>query len=337
VIRRPARLLALGLLLALTGCASSGPAPEPTPAPPPLSPFAGATLWVDEQSTAQREADKLREQGDDAAAAAFDPITSQPVATWFSGQEDNPYETAERVTTEAAAQGKLPVLVAYHRPGRDCGSYSAGGSSDAETYLQWTGQLAAGVGDRPALVVLEPDAVAQAATGACTTPEQAAADYAMLAQAVDVLKKQPNLRVYLDAGHSDWVGDKATLAEALQSSGIERADGFALNVSNFQPTADSLAYGESLSPLLGRPTQFVVDVSRNGQGAPPGVEGIDAWCNPPSAGLGENPRLVEGPALAVGLLWIKEPGASDGDCRPGEPAAGTFWPEYAEGLIEQRS
>lgn len=327
---------ALGLALVLTGCAPSGPA-EPTSAALPASPFPGASLWLDPRSTAQQQADTWQQEGDAAAAAALAPITSQPVATWFSGQDENPYAAAERVTAEAAAQVELPVLVAYHRPDRDCGSYSAGGSPDAESYLAWVGQLAAGVGDRPALVVLEPDAVPQTASGACGSPEQAGAEYALLGRAVDTLKKQPNLHVYVDAGHSGWIGDQTVLAAALRSSGVERADGFSLNVSNFQTTADTVAYGEELSARLGGQTQFVVDVSRNGRGAPQGAEGIDAWCNPPSAGLGENPRLVDQPALAVGFLWIKEPGASDGACRPGEPRAGAFWPDYARRLIAQRS
>ena len=29
------------------------------------------------------------------------------------------------------------------------------------------------------------------------------------------------------------------------------------------------------------------------------------------------------------LLWVKQPGISDGPCRPGEPGAGQWWPEYA--------
>jgi len=327
---------ALAVALVLAGCAPSGPA-VPTSVPLPASPFAGTSLWLDPQSTAQKQADEWQEEGDEAAAAALGPITSQPVATWFSGQGANPYASAERVTTEAAAQARLPVLVAYHRPGRDCGSYSAGGSSDAESYLAWVGQLAAGVGDRPALVVLEPDAVAQAASGACGDAQQADAEYALLGRAVDTLKKQPNVRVYVDAGHAGWIGDHAVLAAALRSSGVERADGFSLNVSNFQSTADSVAYGKELSAILGGHTQFVVDVSRNGRGAPQGAQGIDAWCNPPGAGLGENPRVVDEPALAVAFLWIKEPGASDGACRPGEPRAGTFWPAYAARLIAQRS
>jgi endoglucanase len=335
VTRRLVSAAALGLVLVVTACTSPG-AQEPRSAPLPASPFAGTSLWVDPQSTAQQQADIWQQEGDSAAAASLGPITSQPVASWFSGQDVNPYASAERVTTQAAAGGQLPVLVAYHRPDRDCGSFSAGGSADVESYLDWVGQLAAGVGDRPALVVLEPDAVAQAASGACGSPEQADAVYAMLGRAVDTLKKQPKLRVYVDAGHSGWIGDQTVLATALRASGLDRADGFSLNVSNFQSTADSVAYGERLSSSLGRQTQFVVDVSRNGRGAPEGAQGIDAWCNLPGAALGENPRVVAEPALAVAFLWIKEPGASDGDCRPGEPRAGSFWPGYARRLIDQR-
>ena len=49
-----------------------------------------------------------------------------------------------------------------------------------------------------------------------------------------------------------------------------------------------------------------------------------------------NPQVVDEPALAVAFLWIKEPGVSDGDCRPGEPKAGVFRPDYARRLIDQR-
>ena len=177
----------------------------------------------------------------------------QPVATWFSAQDDNPFLEADRVTSAAAAQGQLPVLVAYHRPGRDCGSYSAGGSPDPASYLAWVEQLAAGVGDRPGLVVLEPDAVAQSVSGACGGRQ----DLVMLAQAVHVLKKQPRVRVYIDAGHPGWISDLSSLAEALKASGLEQADGFSLNVSNFRDTTEVVDYGERLSQLLGgRPSSW---------------------------------------------------------------------------------
>jgi endoglucanase len=142
--------------------------------------------------------------------------------------------------------------------------------------------------------------------------------------------------VYLDAGHPGWITDVDALATALRSSGIEQAAGFSLNVSNFVDTPENLAYGDRLSAVLGD-KQYLVDVSRNGRGAPTADPGsIDAWCNPPSAALGENPRIGPARARAVGFLWIKEPGASDGSCRPGEPPAGQFWVEYALQLIHQR-
>lgn len=333
---QPIRALAglLGLLVVLGGC-SAARASTPPPAPLPPNPFAGAGLWVDPQSTAQRQVDADLRAGKAGAAAALAPITGQPVATWLSGPAD-PYAVADRVTRAATAAAALPVLVAYHRPNRDCGSYSAGGSTDPAAYLAWVGRLAAGVGDRRAVVVLEPDAVPQAASGQCGGAEQAGAVYTLLGQAVDVLRKQPHVLVYVDAGHSDWIGDVGSLAAALRSSGVERANGFSLNVANFRSTAETLDYGQRLSGLLGQ-AQFVVDTSRNG-GTPPTVtEGIDAWCNPRGVGLGQDPRVGEARAVAVAFLWIKEPGASDGNCRPGEPAAGVFWPEYARRLIDQRS
>ena len=57
------------------------------------------------------------------------------------------------------------MLVAYNVPGRDCGSYSAGGAAGVDAYLSWVGSFAAALGDRPAVVVLEPDAVPQALVG----------------------------------------------------------------------------------------------------------------------------------------------------------------------------
>ena len=85
--------------------------------------------------------------------------------------------------------------------------------------------------------------------------------------------------VYIDAGHARWKSTGET-AERLLAAGIADAEGFAVNVSNRQTTAASIAWGRELSDLVGhRP--FVVDVSRNGIGPPPdGPGGAAQWCNP---------------------------------------------------------
>ena len=314
----------------LAGTAACGPGTDPEPA----NPLAGSTLWVDPQSAAALAEQQLRAAGDATAADGLGPISSQPVATWLVN--DDPTALARRVTQAAAVSGQLPVLVLYHRPGRDCGSYSAGGAGEQSSYLAWVRTVADAIADQRALVIVEPDAIPQALSGQCAQDGDAAATYAMLAAAVDLLAAHENTLVYLDAGHPGWIADSSALAGALRASGAARADGFSLNVSNFATTTDNQAYGDALSAALGG-QQYVVDVSRNGRGAPDAdPAGIDAWCNPSGVALGQNPRIGPDRARAVAFLWIKEPGASDGNCRDGEPPAGQFWPAYALRLIQQR-
>jgi endoglucanase len=76
----------------------------------------------------------------------------------------------------------------------------------------------------------------------------------------------------------------------------------------------------------------VIDTSRNGNGAPPGGAGVNEWCNPTGRALGRAPTTSTGVAGVDAFLWVKYPGQSDGACRAGEPAAGTWWPSYALAL-----
>lgn len=324
------RVILVSVLLAMMiGCSSGAESP------PPPNPLAGRSLWIDPESAAAQAVVLLGEQGRSAEADELAPISSQPVATWLV--DDAAPATARRVIEAAGVATQVPVLVLYHRPGRDCGSYSAGGAAEQTSYLDWVDRIAVAIGDQQVIVVLEPDAIPQALTGQCAQEGRPEATYAMLAGAVQRLTAAPNALVYLDAGHPRWVSDLDSLADALRSSGIEQAAGFSLNVSNFATTADNQAYGDQLSSRLDD-KQYLVDVSRNGRGAPTVDPGsIEAWCNPPGAALGENPRIGPERARAIAFLWIKEPGASDGACRPGEPPAGQYWPEYALQLIRQRS
>src|SRR6185503_5483480 len=106
--------------------------------------------------------------------------------------------------------------------------------------------------------------------------------------------------------------------------------------SNFRTTSDSIGYGTRLSALTGG-AHFVVDTSRNGAGPLPTGSGYPgpSWCNPPGRALGTAPTLSTGVPLVDGYLWIKYPGESDGSCGLGDPAAGTFWLDYALGLARQ--
>ncbi|MFE9403667.1 glycoside hydrolase family 6 protein [Streptomyces sp. NPDC006530] len=319
------------LVTAVAGCSSgAGPVVRGSaPAGSAPAPAPGAPFWVDPESDAARQIKLWQGQGRTADAQVLRRIAERPVATWPSG--DDPRPGIRKAVEGAVKEKRTALFVAYDIPHRDCGKYSAGGANGAEGYRAWFGMFAEAIGDAPALVVLEPDAVAHMVDG-CTTPEHHDERYQLLGEAIERLKRLPRTKVYLDAGNPSWIPDPHSLVEPLRRAGVEQADGFALNVSNFQTNAAVRAYGAKVSQGLGG-KHFVMDTSRNGEG--PLLDDRDqAWCNPPGRSLGAPPSVSTGDPLVDAYLWIKRPGDSDGPCRGG-PSAGTWWPEYALGLARR--
>ena len=298
--------------------------------------LAGMELYVNPDGHARQAASMLRVTGKKEQAQKIDErIGNRPSAIWLTTVPAEVYMQARAITEEATGQGKMPVLVAYNLPERDCGLYSSGGATNIDTYLQWLGSFAAGIGDREAVVILEPDAIAHSLEG-CSGSKPTEERYRLLAEAVKILKRQPAVRVYLDAGNASWIEDLNALAGALRASGIDMADGFSLNVANFETTERSTQYGKELSRRLdGR--HFVLDTSRNGAGPPTGSSDPRShrnWCNPTEARLGAPPTTDTGNSVVDAHLWIKQPGDSDGPCPEGAPAAGQWWLGYAKKLLD---
>jgi endoglucanase len=150
----------------------------------------------------------------------------------------------------------------------------------------------------------------------------------MIRYAIDKLTALDGTAVYVDAGHSAWV-PAPEMASRLRAAGIERADGFSLNVSNYQRTEDLLKYGHEISALVGG-KHFIIDTGRNGNGPPTGFAAKDErnWCNPDGRALGSPPTINTGDPLCDAFYWLKPPGESDGRCNKG-PAAGNWWPQKA--------
>jgi endoglucanase len=279
-----------------------------------------ADFWVDPESPAAAQIKEWRQTGRAQDADVLKRIADEPEALWPAGEID-PGPIVKAATASAAQAGRTALFVAYDIPHRDCGQHSAGGAADADAYRAWIGEFADALGSGKALVVLEPDAVAHIVDG-CTPAGYHDEREQLLNEAVVRLKQQPNTTVYLDAGNPAWIRDPWRLVDPLKRAGIENADGFSLNVSNFQTDELTKAYGLELSGDLGG-KHFVVDTSRNGNGPLPG-----AWCNPPGRALGTRPTTDTGDPALDAYLWIKRPGESDGTCGGG-PAAGKWWPEYA--------
>jgi endoglucanase len=281
-------------------------------------------LYVDPQLPAARWV--AAHPTDPRAAAIRAAISRQPMAHWFTGTSDADLGAAVAKYTRAAQSvHQLPVLVAYNLPDRDaCGAESAGGAVSAAAYRRWIASFAAGVGTRPAIVILEPDALGDFS---CLTPAQITTRLGLLNTATRTLATAaPNAWTYIDAGHANW-NSPSTVAKRLLAAGVTRAHGFAVNVSNFIGTTPSQRYAQQVQTALKRAAPYVIDTSRNGNGS------NGQWCNPAARKLGR--RSTANPAALQ--LWIQNPGNSDGNCGIASATkAGVFSPALAQRLISGR-
>lgn len=266
-------------------------------------------------------------------ASILKKVYSRPVADWYA--EDwvstaNISTKINEVVTKQKSKGRTPVFVMYSIPKRDCGYYSAGGSTTT-SYLPWVTEFAKGLNGRKSVVLLEPDGVALAG---CLNATDYQTRMSLLSQAVTILKAQGAV-VYLDAGGPRWPGADV-ITPRLNDAGIKNADGFMLNVANFYTTTENNTFGKMLSDRLNG-KHYVIDVSRNGNGPYMYNGTTNQWCNPPGRALGRTPDAQSSSSRVDAYLWIKTPGRSDGVCTEfgqNDPKAGTFMPEYILGLAK---
>lgn len=328
-VRARASAVVLGAALLAAGCSTSGGgagsegradarAPVITQQPKGADPF-----WVNPDGNAARQVAAYEKDGDRSAAEQIRKMAEQPTGEWIG--PENPEREARGFTEAAETSDRTALLVLYDIPHRDCGQYSSGGAADGDAYRAWVDAVARGIGDRAATVIVEPDAVLHLVDG-CTPERFREERYFLLRSAVTRLKSLKNTKVYLDAGNAGW-GRPDQIREPLRRAGIDRADGFAVNVANFYSTQDSLTYGKQLSAEVGG-KHFVIDTSRNGNGPYTGGDPAERWCNPPGRALGETPTTRTADPLVDAYLWVKRPGESDGECKGG-PKAGQWWADYA--------
>lgn len=307
------------------------PAPETEPPPvtsPPVpvgsNPIAGATFWVSPDSRARETANEWRASRP-TDAAQLDKIANNSQARWFGDWSGDVEGAVNSFVSTVASTGATPVIVAYNIPQRDCGGLSGGGGSSATEYRGWIASFARGLAGRSAIVILEPDAVANMD---CLNATDKATRISLMQYAVQVLKAQGRTTVYLDGGNPRWHSANEQAAR-LRSVNIAGADGFALNVSNFFSSVENISYGARVSALVDG-KHFVIDTSRNGLGPSADAQ----WCNPPGRALGTPATTNTGNNLVDAFLWIKAPGESDGACS-GAPSAGEWWADYALGLAQR--
>jgi len=200
----------------------------------------GTRFFIPEPpSGAMQQAESLLKQDQFKNALLIAVMETVPQAVWLTS--GTPSEVSAIVTStlrQAGLERAVPVLVLYNIPGRDCGSYSAGGAENTAAYETWIDAIAAAIGSQKAVIILEPDALADLPSDCGYDPTQvnipqATADrYTQINYAVTSLEGGRQTLVYMDAGNSHWQA-VPIMAQRLVLAGIQQAEGFFTNVSNF--------------------------------------------------------------------------------------------------------
>ncbi len=289
---------------------------------PAAAQTSNSVFYVDPNTQAARWV--ALNQSDSRMPVIRDRIASVPQGRWFT--QNNTPTVASQVSSyvgAAAAAGKIPILIVYNIPNRDCGGLSSGGISDHGAYRAWIDQVAAGLQNRPALIILEPDVLP--IMSSCLSASQQAETRASIAYAGKKLKAgSSQARVYFDIGHSNWLSPSEAASRLVASDIANSADGISTNVSNYRTTSAEVSYAKQIIAATGiSRLQAVIDTGRNGNG-PLGSE----WCDPSGRAIGTPSTNVTGDAKIDAFVWVKPPGEADGCIA----AAGQFVPQRAYDL-----
>jgi endoglucanase len=198
-------------------------------------------------------------------------MESVPSAVWLDGEtaaqaaepgnlgwEQADVDVAQQVRQTlvgASLQHAVPIFVAYNIPGRDCSEYSAGGAPSDAAYDAWINSVSHALGHAKAVVLEEPDALANL-PGYCGSAYTAefpditnTTRIDDIRYAVGTLESDPNISLYLDAGNSDWQ-NVGGMAETLVAADIQDTQGFFLNVSNYQYDTNNDFFGTWVSECI---------------------------------------------------------------------------------------
>ncbi|MGH2856484.1 MAG: glycoside hydrolase family 6 protein [Solirubrobacteraceae bacterium] len=296
--------------------------------------IAGTKLYVDPNSGAAN-AERRYAHSKRSWARALNILASEPDASRFymynmgsnvAGQVSHYLQD-----TQLADPGTTVMLSSYNLVHGPCGSTAT--PAFQARYDSYMSQVAQGIGNFHVIYFLEFDSLI---TTPCLSRAQLAIRLAELHDAVTALEADPHVLVYIDAGAADAV-HAPTIARLLREAGVAQAQGFFLNSTHFDWTRTEIGYGEAISQMLGG-AHFIINTGQNGKGPLRPRHrvghGNEVLCNPPGRGLG--PLSVQGDVAQQtgypnldGLLWFSNPGGSGGQCVPGAPPTGQFWPARA--------
>jgi endoglucanase len=333
--------------------------PLDLPTPPGPNPLTGANFFVDgpahgaaagaiasaigiNPKTLPNDLSWAQFQQDHAAAIAASPqarlltkLADQPEANRFSmysmgGGPGAIYGQVHKIVCNnmAADPGSIPIFTTFFL-------YQAGYCETRgeilghrHTFERQINEMARGIDRRPAVMLLELDAVG--ASKCMQRNGGLAAWKGDIRYEIDKISALPHTVVYIEGGYADSNNPRYT-AKVLNAVGVRKIRGFFTNDTHEDWTIKEVRWGQRVSRLT-HGAHFIVNTATNGQGplvpANRVRDGNEVLCNPPGRGVGPLPQVNPGFANVDAFLWTAPPGNSSGSCNGG-PAAGTFWPAKA--------
>ncbi len=336
--------------------------PLDLPSAPGANPLTGANLFVDgpahgaaagaiasligiDPKTLPNDLSWAEFKQEHATAIAANPqaavlvkLADQPEANRFSlySQGGGPgaiYAQVHKIVCDnmAADPGSVPVFTTFFL-------YQAGYCetrseilAHRHTFERQINEMARGIGRRPAVMLLELDAVG--ASRCMQGNGGLSAWEGDMRYEIGKVAALPHTVVYIEAGYADGNPSGYT-AHVLNAVGVNKIRGFFTNDTHEDWTINEVRWGERISRLT-HGANFIVNTATNGQGplvpANRVHDGNEVLCNPPGRGVGPLPQVNPGYPHVDAFLWTAPPGNSSGSCNGG-PAAGTFWAAKAESM-----
>jgi endoglucanase len=273
--------------------------------------------------------------------ALLEKIADQPEAQRFSrysagGGPGAIFAQVQKIFCHnmTADPGTIPIITTYFLYQAGYCETSSEIIAHRPTFERQVNEMVAGIERRPAVILLELDAIGSsrcmASSGALSQWE---ADISYEINAVATL---PHAVAYIEAGYSD-ANSPAYTAKVLNAVGVKNIRGFYTNDTHMNWTANEIRWGDEVSRLTDG-AHFIINTADNGHGPllnpHPVKQGVEDLCNPPGRGAGIPTTTDTGNPEIDAFMWVHVPGTSSGRCNGGTPS-GTFW--LARALTEARN
>lgn len=260
------------LLTGVTGLALAAPAAQagtanaglPGAGPNPIAHVAWGVPHDDDLWSAYQSATGSNQ-------ALLGRLALQPLATWLGWENPNRQVRAETAAAVAASQNGNPNALTEFatfelNPWENPKANGADrpvvhGSWNVSADEAWYRNMATGIGSARALVIEQVD-LPVARKISSTAPER------IDTYAARVLSAKPYTTVYIDGGTAGWLSATQD-ASLLISNGIRYARGFALDDTDYDPTATEDVFGAQVVSALAKRgvkgEHFIVNTDENGQ------------------------------------------------------------------------